>query len=456
MKLSRMPERRMDSADGQSTRCYADRSARALHAAFALGSRLTLASLLILFSGCSSLTGNGESGLFSDLPGIGNVRGPLERALSSEESAIELGRKFTEAERRQAKECRDAFDRKDYEKTIKLAKKNAKDLKESSLGEEAQFLIAESHFALGRYSKAQDSYDQLFEDYPSTRYVEPATRRLFYIAKQWLEISEPAAKSQIRQVSGEKVVEESTPAKAPSDPTLRVRLLPNFHDRSRPMFDTQGRALQCLKSIWMNDPTGPLADDALMLTATYYQRHDSYVEADRYFEILREEYPDSPHLEEAFLLGAHVKQMSYQGPYYEGGELIGARKLKEQSLQLFPASHQRPQLRKDLERLYLLEAERAWSEVEYYQKKGKPRAVAIAAIQLISEYPDTKFAADARQILRTIDRKVLTGLPEIPEILETLPPAPEASPAEAPGRAAVKSVSDPKPESSPKEGRIRL
>ncbi|MGV2334992.1 MAG UNVERIFIED_CONTAM: hypothetical protein LVR18_13085 [Planctomycetaceae bacterium] len=71
----------------------------------------------------------------------------------------------------------------------------------------------------------------------------------------------------------------------------------------------------------MNDPTGPLADDALMLTATYYQRHSNYVEADRYYEILRDEYPDSRHLEAAFVLGADVKQMSYQGAYYEGEDL---------------------------------------------------------------------------------------------------------------------------------------
>ena len=283
------------------------------------------------------------------------------------------------------------------------------------------------------YGKAQDGYDQLFQDYPSTRYVEPATRRLFAIAQYWLEVTDPVAKNAIRQVSGEKVIEDKTPAKKSSDPTIRVPILPNFHDKSRPWFDTQGNALKCLKSIWMNDPTGPLADDALMLTATYYQRKQNYVEADRYFEILRDEYPDSPHLEDAFVLGAHVKQMSYQGPYYEGRELKGAQKLKEQSLHLFPASLERQQLREDLQKIYLQEAERAWYEVEYYQKKRKPRAVAIACIQLINEYPDTSYAKDARAILKTIDRRELQGLPEVPEFVESMP-ASEPPPSESPGR----------------------
>jgi len=453
MLLRRMLERRKESANRRRSIGRVDSSSLARRG---LTFRWLVSGLLLsLLAGCSSLSKDSDSGMMdlSRLTDIGRIRGPLERSLYGEESPLEKGRRFTEAERREVRLCREAFDKGDYEGSIKLCKKAAKKLKESSLGEEAQFYLAESYYALGRYSYAQDAYDQLFEDYPSTRYVEPATRRLFAIARKWLEVAEPAAKSAIRQVSGEKVVENSEPAKAPSDPTLRVRLLPNFHDRSRPMFDTQGRALQCLKSIWMNDPTGPLADDALMLTATYYQRHSNYVEADRYFEILREEYPQSPHLEEAFLLGSHVKQMSYQGPYYEGRELEGARKLKEQSLQLFPASQQRQTLRKDLDRIYLLEAERAWTKVDYYQKKRRPRAVAIACIQLLSEYPDTPYAKEARALLRTIDPKELQGLPEVPEFLESLPP--DSSPAPAAGRAPVKSVGNPRVIDD-SEGRARL
>lgn len=457
MSFRRMLERRKESADRRRSTDLVDFSSPAtgrLPISGYLG--LALVSTLI---GCSSLSRDNESGMLdlSRMVDIGGIRGPLERSLYGEESPLEKGRRFTEAERQEVQLCRDTFEKGDYEKCIKLSKKAAKKHKESSLGEEAQFYLAESHYALGRYSYAQDGYDQLFEDYPSTRYVEPATRRLFAIAREWLEIAEPTAKNEIRQVSGEKVIEDSEPAKPPSDPTLRVRILPNFHDRSRPMFDTQGRALECLKSIWMNDPTGPLADDALMLTATYYQRHTNYVESDRYFEILREEYPDSAHLEEAFLLGAHVKQMSYQGPYYEGRELEGARKLKEQSLQLFPVSQQRQTLRKDLDRIYLQEAERAWTMIDYYQKKRSPRAVAIACIRLLTEYPDTPYAKDARALLRTIDRRELEGLPEVPEFLDSLPPAepPRSSPEPHSDKTPVKSVSDPRVIDDG-EGRARL
>ena len=457
MQFRRMLERRMESAARSRSNDRIDGGIAA--PGLWLRSVLICAVLVsALLSGCSTFSRDSDSGTMdlSSMLRPGSIRGPLERSLFGSENPLEMGRRFTAEERRQVELCRTAFESGDYELAIKRGKKAAKKFKETSLGEEAQFYIAESYYAQGEFGKAQDGYDQLFQDYPSTRYVEPATRRLFAIAREWLEISDPVAKSSIRQVSGEKVVEEGPPPKPSSDPTLRVPILPNFHDKSRPWFDTQGNALKCLKSIWMNDPTGPLADDALMLTATYYQRKQNYVEADRYFEILRDEYPDSPHLEDAFVLGSHVKQMSYQGPYYEGRELKGAQKLKEQSLHLFPASLERQQIRTDLQKIYLQEAERAWVEVEYYQKKRNPRAVAVACIQLISEYPDTPYAKDARTILRSVDRRELKKLPqEVTDFVNAMPAEAAPKPSVADRPEPVKSVSDSADEES-RGGRFRL
>lgn len=444
MQVCRMLDSRMESAcrSGSEDRIDPRSSAPTFSATCLL---ISVSIFVSLMAGCSAFSRDSDSGMM-DISSIlkpGSIRGPLERRLYGDDNALDLGRRFSAEERKEVEAGRLAYDRGEYDQSIKLCKKAAKKFKESSLGEEAQFYLAESYYAKGEFGKAQDGYDQLFEDYPSTRYIEPATRRLFAIARNWLEIVDPVAKNQIRQVSGEKVIEDNSPVKKSNDPTVRVPILPNFHNKSRPWFDTQGNALKALKSIWMNDPTGPLADDALMLTATYYQRKQNFVEADRYFEILRDEYPDSPHLEDAFVLGAHVKQMSYQGPYYEGRDLVGAQKLKEQSLHLFPASLERPQLREDLQKIYLQQAERAWYEVEYYQKKRRPRAVAIACIQLINEYPDTSYAKDARVILKGIDRRELSGLPDVNEFVSSLPAAePKPPESSGSGKGPVKSVSD--------------
>ena len=136
---------------------------------------------LSLMAGCSAFSRDGDSGMM-DISSIlkpGSIRGPLERRLYGEENPLEMGRRFSAEERKQVEAARLAYDRGEYDQSIKLCKKAAKKFKESSLGEEAQFYLAESYYAKGEYGKAQDGYDQLFEDYPSTRYIEPATRRLF-------------------------------------------------------------------------------------------------------------------------------------------------------------------------------------------------------------------------------------------------------------------------------------
>lgn len=416
--------------------------------------RWVLGCLIVAaFSGCQAFSNQSDAGLFGGMLSTGNIRGPLERSLYAEDNVLDLGRKFSPEAKARVDAATAKFEQGNYRAAAKEFKSAARKYKDSSIGEEAQYRLGEAKFAMGDLPGAQDAFDQLFADYPSTRYVEPATRRLFAIAKHWLEVSDPVAKSEIRQVSGEKVMEDSAPARPPRDPTLRVRLLPNFHDGSRPVFDTQGRALEALKAIWLNDPTGPLADDALMLTATYYQRTRNYVEADRYYKILREEYSTSPHFEKAFVLGSHVKLMSYQGPHYEGSDLQVAEKLKEQSLHLFPASSSRSQTRKDLDKLYLMQAERAWANVDYWQKKGRPRAIALACINVIMNFPDTQYAVESRRILRGIDRRELQGLPEIEDLLNNLPAVDPARQTNQ--QPPIKSVGDSRVD--PKdEGRVRL
>src|SRR6185369_8992685 len=109
-----------------------------------------------------------------------------------------------------------------------------------------------------------------------------------------------------------------------------------------------GRALQALHSIWLRDPTGPLADDALMLTATEHLRAGDNREADRFFTIIREEYPQSPYSQPAYVFGSKVKQAAYQGAKYDGRQLEEAKKLTQSTVRLFPESPHRTKLMEEL------------------------------------------------------------------------------------------------------------
>jgi outer membrane protein assembly factor BamD (BamD/ComL family) len=311
--------------------------------------------------------------------------------------------------------------------------------------EDALFMVAECQFARQRYSWAQDSYGTLLEKYPSTRHLDNVTRRMFFIAQTWLGVPPTTAK-----VNDVQLVEHSDAGDP--EPTLESAggagswpIVPNFVDRTRPVFDTHGRALQALESIWRHDAAGPLADDALMLQATYFQRKGDYVEAARLYKLVREQYPDSPHFQNAFLLGSHVSLASYDGAEYEGGPLVESRQLKETSRQLFAnlTDEQKQRLDAELQAIRNAEVEREWSKVEFYLRKQQPTSVALHCNRILHKYPDSSYAERAWDTLQQIQPKLT---PEEAQLFVASVQRPNrntaGSTAES-GRAAIDSTAPP-------------
>ena len=332
-------------------------------------------------------------------------------------------------------EAQRKFDAGDHKAAEDAAHKLVKKYRDTVLEEDALFLEAEAQFQQKRYAAAQDNYAELFERFPSTRYTDQVTAHLFDIARYWLQSPEIVKSSEIQPVNFEAPSRTPLPKQQdrPFDVTRTVPFLPNVVDRTRPIFDTEGRALDALKSIWLNDPTGELADDSLMLTASYYLRKGDYLEADHYYDILREEYPKSPHLEDAFVLGSHVKLMSYQGAAYDEKTLQEAEKLKESTLKLFPQSVEKDRLQSELRRIAELEAERRWKMVEYYRGKGGrySRSVAVACHALLTDHPHCKWAPEARKVYSELSAEDKKHLPPLPMAPKSVPePSLEQSPNE--------------------------
>ena len=280
--------------------------------------------------------------------------------------------------------------------------------------EDVLFMIAECQFHQERYAAAQDSYDRLLNEYPATRYLDETTKRLFVVARTWLGFPETATVNEIQQVGLENSELQVKPPEQEEaswyQTVTQSPVFPNFFDRTRPVFDAEGRALDALRSIWLNDSSGPLADDALMMSATYYLRKGRYYDADQKLTLLREEYPKSPHLEQAFLLGSHVKLMSYQGSAYDSAPLEAARVLKENTLRIFPELRQKGRLQQELSNMEHAKAARDWSRVQFYLRKGKPRAAAIYCREILDNYPNSPFADQARDELKKLGPEVTRGL----------------------------------------------
>ncbi len=386
---------------------------------------------LASFAGCktgidaSALQANDEAQI-QKMTNTDDVQGPMERFMKSFDWSDTDEKKKKRIHFVNPPEAMAAYHRAEElmkEKKFKEAqvvfwKEVAEKFKDYPIREDATFMSGECYYFQQLYADADDQYSLVVMEFTSTRYLDDISRRKFEIARRWLGFTPQQSgiitAGDVKPVNFEDP--SSTPApsmdyKEPSGITYSVPILPNFTDRTRPYFDTTGRALDALKSIWLNDPTGPLADDALMLSASYYLRKGDYVEADHLYDLLRKEFPKSRHLENSYVLGAHCKLMCYQGPEYGGTELEEAKKLMEQTMHLYPNRSDRPRMEADLKRIELAKAAQLWSNVKFWKVKDKPKAVAISCKEVIQKFPNSDYARMAREELAKIKPEDKVDIP---------------------------------------------
>ncbi len=398
-------------------------------------------------SGCGSLKSSRQAALQKELDenpkySIAGISGPQERALNQakwERKRADLSR-GADPETQAALEAYDnalaLYDAENFAAAEKEFKKLGKErraryesfatrfrrtwgLEDKTSGElygtygdaieeDAIFMLAESQFAQKKYADAQTTYEDLLTRYPSTRYLDPTTRRLFRIARYWLDFPDTEDENGEIKVAATETASQEVLANGRKPSSLsRVPVLPNLTDKSRPLFDTYGRGEQALRSIWLHDSTGPLAPDALMLAANHNLRTDDYVEARRLYALLREQYPDSRHLKDAYLLGSHVTLASYQGAAYDGETLENAKQLKQELLALFPGltEEERERLLEEISILKDAEIAREWDLVEFYRVKRNNAGVKLHCYRIINKYPDTKYAELASEMILKVQEE---------------------------------------------------
>lgn len=252
----------------------------------------------------------------------------------------------------------------------------AKRAADSLLREDAWFYAGESWFFADRYPRANRCYDRVLEGFDYTRYLDTIVRRKFLIARYW----------------------ESRGFDIPLLLSLQLG------DPTRPRFDTLGHAIKVYRSIRLHDPTGPLADDAVMATGHIYFRKGRFGDAAEEYAIVRKEYPKSEHFLDAHLFGLRATLATYQGPAYDGKPLEEAREITFQTLRLFGS-----QLGEERERLLELDkqitealAERDLALARFYEKKRRYGAARFYYRSVLEEFPMTQAAETARERLAAI------------------------------------------------------
>lgn len=334
----------------------------------------------------------------------------------------------------------------DLLKTRKQLKAHYSD---SPLREDSLFMVAESQFRQEELPGAETNYLILLKEFPNTRHMGTATQRLFDIAMTWMNFKATQA-SDVELAAFSDDGPSSKPQLINNKEYKRPSFL-NLSDKKRPTTDTEGRALEALKAIWLNDPTGKLADDALMFTASHYLRTGRYDEAAETYQLLRNEFPQSPHVKDAYVLGAYVSQASYQGASYDGKNLTESRQLQLTALTIFPdlPPEEKKRLQESLQKIDDATVAREFNRAIFWLKKGRFNAVEMTCWHIIHTYPSSKYAGKARGLLAQLPElrtknSLLLALDGInADSIESLAELPEPPP--------VPSLAEPQEAAKPSE-----
>lgn len=269
------------------------------------------------------------------------------------------------------------FRAKQYDEAAKKFATAADRWPDSTLEEDALFFQAESHFFADRYGKAHDAFLMLFKKYPNTRYLDTCVSRQFAIGRYW----------------------EQSYRDNPHWP-----ITPNFTDKTRPWFDTAGNAENAYTSVQLNDPTGPLADDALFAKANFYFTRGYYEEAAHNYDLLRREYPKSKHQVTAHVLGLQSHKQVYQGPFYDVTPLKDADVIASQALRQFPGKlgEERAKIVETRAEIREQRAEREFAAAQFWEKKRAFGSARIYYREIVSQYPGTHYASLAQDRLEAI------------------------------------------------------
>ncbi|MBN1393833.1 MAG: tetratricopeptide repeat protein [Pirellulales bacterium] len=269
------------------------------------------------------------------------------------------------------------FREKKYKEAAKKFAAAAARWPDSPLEEDALFLKGESEFFSDQYPEAHDTFGELLKKYSNTRHLDTVMAREFAIGRYW------------EQLYGAK-------------PTLPIQ--PNLTDGERPLFDTFGYAVQAYQRVRQNDPTGPLADDALLALGNAYFRRGQFENAAHQYDLLRKEYPNSEHQMNAHLLGLQAKMRIYQGTPYDDAPLVEGEKIAAQALTQFgdKLGEERRRVAQAHAQIQEEKANRDFQIAQYYEQRKRFGAARLYYRSIIEEFPRTRMAEQSKARLEAI------------------------------------------------------
>ena len=261
------------------------------------------------------------------------------------------------------------------------------------LAEEARYYEAECLRRQAHYPRAADTYNKMLTDFPSGAYREQAVQRMYEIANYWLDDTRKEMEEYKDQREGKRWV-----------------VWPEFvhFEKTKPLLDEEGRALEKLEQVRYNDMTGPLADKALFMAGSVKFYRKEYKEADFLYSQLVEMHPNSPYVQQALELAIISKQLSTGGAAYDGRKVAEARRLVDTALRSYPDfAHTKGEfLNRQLFSITMQQAEKDYQVAEFYRRTGHPCSAYFYYEIVRRRYPGTVYVNLAEHQIEQLRAKL--------------------------------------------------
>jgi outer membrane protein assembly factor BamD (BamD/ComL family) len=286
--------------------------------------------------------------------------------------------------------------------------------------QEALYYKAECFRLDGRYPRAADCYVDLLNKFPHTTYREQAIQHMYDIANFWLNDTRKEMREEMERREGK-----------------RWMVWPDWihFEKSKPLLDEEGRAIEKLEQVYLHDLNGPLSDQALFMCGTVKLYNENYREADYYFSQIPQRHPESKLAPKALELAILCKHMSTGGSDYDGRKTAEARKLVQVAFTSYPdlAREKGKFLDKQIQGIDLQQAEKDFKMAEFWKRTGHPGSAYWYYDLVRRRYPRTEYATKAAERMNELrDRleKEHKPLPS-PAVKAVAPPAQGKPPVQA-------------------------
>ena len=250
--------------------------------------------------------------------------------------------------------------REDYETALRAVKAWIKTYGTgASRYPEALYLQATAALGKGDYRLANETYQQLLNEYPGSEFSERALSAQFRIAEQYL------AGKKRKAFWG----------------LLRVR------DREQ--------GVKIMDDIVANYADTPLAELAQKAKADYYYARGDFELAETEYATLAREFPRGRYHAYALLQSARSALARYPGVDFDDASLLEAEERFQQFQAQYPALARQHNVPVVLEEIYAARADKVYAIAEHYRKYRRPDAARYYYRATLTRFPGTAAAAQA-------------------------------------------------------------